>query len=222
MQDLWLFCRFRRFSVCPTYCIPKTEHVKQNTTIVALQLACSPHLSFCSWPMEVLTTETPFSISVHNIAHICHMNRWVVHPFYSEAQMKVLLRLGGRLIASCAGSIVTCYSLSDCWRIPRYRRKIPEISGNPGWYVVTNGQVRSGMGAYAGTARRRVHLATVLLRPPSGHRPGRRQARHARILQIGLHLTQPRSVWAPSRHGPGPRISTENNPDSVKKRIQIH
>ena len=52
-------------------------------------------------------------------------------------------------------------------------------------------QVRSGMGAYAGAARHRVNLTTVLLRPPSGHRPDRRQARHARILQIGLHLTQP-------------------------------
>ena len=28
----------------------------------------------------------------------------------------------------------------------------------------------------------------VLLRPPSGHHPGRRQSRHARILQIGLRL----------------------------------
>ena len=55
----------------------------------------------------------------------------------------------------------------------------------------TTGQVRSGMGAYAGAARRRVHFATVLPRPPSGHRPGRRQARIARILQIELHLTQP-------------------------------
>ena len=54
-----------------------------------------------------------------------------------------------------------------------------------------SGQIRSGMGAYAGAARRRVHLATVLLCPPSGHRPGRRQARHARIRQIGLNLTQP-------------------------------
>ena len=70
----------------------------------------------------------------------------------------------------------------------------------------------SGMGAYAGAARRRVHLAPVLLRPPSGHRPGRRQARHARILQIGLHLTQPRSAWAPPRHGQAPRISTKKNP----------
>ena len=48
--------------------------------------------------------------------------------------------------------------------------------------------VRSGVGTYAGAARRRVHIATVLVRPPSGHRPGRRQARHARILQIGLRL----------------------------------
>ena len=54
-----------------------------------------------------------------------------------------------------------------------------------------SGQVRSGMGAYAGAARRRVHLVTVLPRPPSGHRPGRRQARHAHIIQLGLHLTQP-------------------------------
>ena len=44
------------------------------------------------------------------------------------------------------------------------------------------------MGTYTGAARRRVHLVTVLLQPPSGHRPGRRQARHARILQIGLRL----------------------------------
>ena len=35
------------------------------------------------------------------------------------------------------------------------------------------------MGTYAGAARRRIHLATVLLRPPSGHRPGRRHASHA-------------------------------------------
>ena len=44
------------------------------------------------------------------------------------------------------------------------------------------------MGTNAGAARRRIHLATVLLRPPSGHRPGRRQARHAHILQIGPRL----------------------------------
>ena len=50
---------------------------------------------------------------------------------------------------------------------------------------------------------------TVLPRPPSGHRSGRRQARHARILQIGLHLTQ---TWTPLRHGLDPRISKRNNP----------
>ena len=49
-------------------------------------------------------------------------------------------------------------------------------------------QGRSGIGAYAGAARRRVHLAPVLLRPPFGHRPGRRQVRHAHILQTGLRL----------------------------------
>ena len=38
------------------------------------------------------------------------------------------------------------------------------------------------MGAYAGAARRRVYFATVLLRPPSGHRPDRCLARHARTL----------------------------------------
>ena len=52
---------------------------------------------------------------------------------------------------------------------------------------IINHPVRSGMGTYAGAARRRVHLATVLLRTPSGHRPGRGQARHAHIPQIGLH-----------------------------------
>ena len=39
-------------------------------------------------------------------------------------------------------------------------------------------QVRSGNGGLRrSSAYRRVHLATVLLRPPPGHRPGRRQAR---------------------------------------------
>ena len=56
------------------------------------------------------------------------------------------------------------------------------------WYTCF--QVSSGMEAHAGAARRRIHLAAVLLRLPSGHRPGRRQARHVRILQIGLQLTR--------------------------------
>ena len=56
------------------------------------------------------------------------------------------------------------------------------------------------MAAYAGAARRRVHLVTVLLRPLSGHRPGRRQARHAHtpILifknEITLFETIPLSI----------------------------
>ena len=46
------------------------------------------------------------------------------------------------------------------------------------WRVTGNsGQDRSGMGAYAGAAHRRVPLSTVLLRPPSSHRLGRRQPR---------------------------------------------
>ena len=53
-------------------------------------------------------------------------------------------------------------------------------------FTISN--IRSGVGAYAGVARRRIHLATVFLRAPSGHRQGRRQARQARILQIGLRL----------------------------------
>ena len=55
-------------------------------------------------------------------------------------------------------------------------------------------------GLTPGAARRRVHLATVLLRPPSGHRPGRRQARYAYIFQIGLHLMQPFSTRTTPRH----------------------
>ena len=53
--------------------------------------------------------------------------------------------------------------------------------------VDTSGQVDTG--AYAGAARRRVHLATEHPWPPCGHRPGRRQARHARIPLIVLQRT---------------------------------
>ena len=52
-----------------------------------------------------------------------------------------------------------------------------EVSFHP--QCVKLHQVRSGMGTYSGAARRRVHLATVLVRPPSGHRPGKRQARYS-------------------------------------------
>ena len=46
------------------------------------------------------------------------------------------------------------------------------------------------MGEYPGAVRRRIHLGTVLLWPPSGHRPGRRQARHAHIFQLSFHPMQ--------------------------------
>ena len=62
---------------------------------------------------------------------------------------------------------------------------------------VTNNWSWSVMEVYAATARCRVHLATVFLRPPSGHRPGRHQARHARISQIELHLSEPWNLWTP-------------------------
>ena len=64
---------------------------------------------------------------------------------------------------------------------------------------------RKKVGAYAGAERRRVHLATVLLQPPTSHCPDRRQVRHAHILQIGLHLTQTLSTRAASRHGSATR-----------------
>ena len=59
--------------------------------------------------------------------------------------------------------------------------------------INTDGQVWSFQvwGAYVGAARRHVHIGTVPFRPPSDHRPGGRQARQARIPQIGLYLMQP-------------------------------
>ena len=95
----------------------------------------------------------------------------------------------------CANSVDVNDSVKNCNR---------SDSANYTWIILWYFgvfQVRSGMGAYAGAARRRVHLATVLSRHPSDHRPGRRQARHARILQIELHLAQPWSVLTPPRHG---------------------
>ena len=79
----------------------------------------------------------------------------------------------------------------------------------------------SGVGTYAGAARRRVHLATVLLRPPSGHCSGTRQVRHVHILHIGLRLAiaqtdarpamtisfRQASVWPSPRQTPSPPCS---------------
>ena len=52
------------------------------------------------------------------------------------------------------------------------------------------GQVRSGMGACAGAARRCVHFPPVLQRPPSGHPPGRCLA-HPHLLEMLINLLQP-------------------------------
>ena len=72
-------------------------------------------------------------------------------------------------------------------------------------------QGRSGVGTYAGAARHRVHLATLLLRPPSGHRPDRRLARLVHILQIRLYLTQARNKRTAFSYGPSPM-----DPDNTK------
>ena len=66
--------------------------------------------------------------------------------------------------------------------------------------TVKSGQMRSVVWTYDEATRRRVHSATVLLRPPSGHRPGRRQARYTSILQIRRHHKQSRSTWTATRH----------------------
>ena len=54
------------------------------------------------------------------------------------------------------------------------------------WLQIELIQVRSDN---AGAARRRVHLSTVLLRSPCGHRPCPYPSR--------LHLTQKGSLWTP-------------------------
>ena len=76
-------------------------------------------------------------------------------------------------------------------------------------------KLRSGMGAYTGAARRRVHLAMELLRPPSGHRPDRRQARHTHILQIGFRLAIAQADARPVMH-----VSLRRTPsDAFVKRV---
>ena len=52
---------------------------------------------------------------------------------------------------------------------------------------------------------------------PSGHHPGRRPTRHAHILQIGLHLTQPRTTiafYGGSHHFVNHSVS-DNVPESI-------
>ena len=82
-----------------------------------------------------------------------------------------------------------------------------EIISVPKWqrpkkWNRTVGKVRSGMGAYAAAARRRILLATVHPRPPGRHSPNRRKARHAHTPQIGLHLSQPQNGRPPAWSSP--------------------
>ena len=66
------------------------------------------------------------------------------------------------------------------WGVLKANFDRKSFEGKGRWRVVTESPnfdtavslLKSGMGAYAGAARRRVHLATVLPRLPSGHRPG--------------------------------------------------
>ena len=107
-------------------------------------------------------------------------------------------------VVSCSGNKwqLTCMMLLD--GVVRHYDFLSD------WLVSLD--VGSGIGAYARAARRRVHLATILLRPPSGDRPGRRQDRHAHIPQIGLQLTQPWSLWTSLGHVSATRIPTRKIP----------
>ena len=72
-------------------------------------------------------------------------------------------------------------------------------------------EVRSGTGAYAGAARRRVHFATVLPRPPSGH-PPRPPCPYPSDRTPPDAVCGLCSMWTPRRNGPAPWITTIKNP----------
>ena len=79
---------------------------------------------------------------------------------------------------------IKCVELNEV-----FERSISRICNMVFWYSHRSKYLLTLVwGTYAGAARRRANLATVLLRPPSGHRPDRRQAHHAHIFQIGLRL----------------------------------
>ena len=60
-------------------------------------------------------------------------------------------------------------------------------------------EIRSGMGACAGAARRCVHFPPVIQGPPNGHPPGRCLA-HPHLIDMLITLLQPRGMW--SAHWP--------------------
>ena len=75
---------------------------------------------------------------------------------------------------------------------------------------------------YDGAARRFVQLTTFLLRRPSdccqaegqSLAVAKAEANHIDISQMGLPLTQPRSMQETAGHGSASRISTRQNPMS--------
>ena len=93
------------------------------------------------------------------------------------------------------------------------------------WY-----RFRSGMGTYAGAARRGIHLTHSAFVWPSPrqtpgpsfpypsdgttsvHRPGKRQDRHAHILQIGLRQAIAMQTPGPSRPHPSDKLPSGHRP----------
>ena len=61
--------------------------------------------------------------------------------------------------------------------------------------------------AYTEAARRRVHLATAIPGPPSGHRPGRRLARYIHIRQIWRRSWHSRTMQVTCRCASMKRVS---------------
>ena len=93
----------------------------------------------------------------------------------------VLRSLDERAINWCLSSnhlpVIPSIGLSSCGQllvVDPIEVRFSAVNGRKG----AGGQV---WGKYAGSARRCVHLATVFLQHPSGHRPDRRQARQAHL-----------------------------------------
>ena len=104
--------------------------------------------------------------------------------------------------------------------IKYYRSVSPNVDSITSFYNVikyfhTLTSVCSGQVKYGGIRRSSVSPRPTchgILRLTYGLRPGRRQARHAHILQIKLYLTQPQSTRLAPRHVPIYWTPTRQNP----------